>query len=106
MRGCQSRSHVKWYCKYPVVFVPRYRRRATYGALRRQTGQCNLNRQAVFNMIFNNKDDHSKNFSFIMDKLGKCIPASQRVARHGHPPGRKHRFIPCSCSHLARRLME
>ncbi len=27
-------------------------------------------RQVVFNVIFNNKDDHSKNFSFIMDKMG------------------------------------
>jgi len=28
-------------------------------------------RHAVFNVIFNNKDDHSKNFSFMMDKMGK-----------------------------------
>lgn len=28
-------------------------------------------RHAVFNVIFNNKDDHSKNFSFMMDKAGK-----------------------------------
>lgn len=27
-------------------------------------------RQAVFNVVFNNKDDHSKNFSFLMDKDG------------------------------------
>lgn len=28
-------------------------------------------RHAVFNVIFNNKDDHSKNFSFMMDKAGR-----------------------------------
>ncbi|MDP8080111.1 type II toxin-antitoxin system HipA family toxin [Phocoenobacter skyensis] len=28
-------------------------------------------RQVVFNVIFNNKDDHTKNFSFIMDEMGK-----------------------------------
>lgn len=28
-------------------------------------------RQAVLNVIFNNKDDHSKNFSFMMNKQGK-----------------------------------
>ncbi len=28
-------------------------------------------RQVVFNVIFNNKDDHSKNFSFVMDLSGK-----------------------------------
>ncbi|MGX2040089.1 IS200/IS605 family transposase [Methylocaldum sp. MU1018] len=38
MREWQSQSHVKWYCKYPVVFVPKYRRRAIYGTLRRQIG--------------------------------------------------------------------
>lgn len=28
-------------------------------------------KHAVFNIIFNNKDDHSKNFSFMMDKAGR-----------------------------------
>lgn len=28
-------------------------------------------RHAVFNVIFNNKDDHSKNFSFMMNKAGR-----------------------------------
>ncbi|MGM8909482.1 type II toxin-antitoxin system HipA family toxin [Psychrobacter sp. 1U1] len=28
-------------------------------------------RHAVFNVIFNNKDDHSKNFSFMMDEAGR-----------------------------------
>ncbi len=27
MRGWQSQSHVRWYCKHHVVFVPKYRRR-------------------------------------------------------------------------------
>ena len=38
MRDWQSQSHVKWYCKYHVVFVPKYRRLAIYGRLRRQIG--------------------------------------------------------------------
>lgn len=28
-------------------------------------------RHAVFNVVFNNKDDHSKNFSFVMDNTGQ-----------------------------------
>lgn len=28
-------------------------------------------KHAVFNIIFNNKDDHSKNFSFMMDEIGR-----------------------------------
>ena len=38
MRDWQGQSHVKWYCKYHVVFVPKYRRRSIYGALRREIG--------------------------------------------------------------------
>jgi len=39
MRDWQVQSHVKWYCKYHVVFVPKYRRRSIYGALRREIGK-------------------------------------------------------------------
>lgn len=39
MRQWQSQSHVKWYCKYHVVFVPKYRRKSIYGTLRRDIGK-------------------------------------------------------------------
>jgi len=38
MREWQSQSHVKWYCRYHIVFVPKYCRRSIYGSLRRQIG--------------------------------------------------------------------
>jgi putative transposase len=38
MREWQSQSHVRWYCRYHVVFVPKYRRRSLYGTLRRNIG--------------------------------------------------------------------
>ena len=38
MREWQSQSHVRWYCKYHVVFVPKYRKRGLYGTLRRNIG--------------------------------------------------------------------
>jgi putative transposase len=34
----QSLSHTKWECKYHVVFIPKYRRKALFGALRRDLG--------------------------------------------------------------------
>ncbi len=34
----QSLSHSKWDCKYHVVFVPKRRRKAMFGELRRQLG--------------------------------------------------------------------
>jgi len=39
MHEWESQSHVRWDCKYHVVFVPKYRRKALYGNLRRQIGR-------------------------------------------------------------------
>ena len=39
MNDCSSLSHTKWECKYHVVFIPKYRRKALYGELRRHMGQ-------------------------------------------------------------------
>ena len=39
MHEWESQSHVRWDCKYHVVIVPKYRRKALYGNLRRQIGR-------------------------------------------------------------------
>ena len=39
LREWQSQSHVRWYCKYHLVFVPKYRKRSIYGDLRRDIGK-------------------------------------------------------------------
>ena len=33
MREWESQSHVKWYCRYHVVIVSKYRRKSMFGAL-------------------------------------------------------------------------
>ena len=38
MNDSESLSHTKWECKYHIVFIPKYRKRALYGALRQQLG--------------------------------------------------------------------
>ncbi len=38
MEEYQSLSHAKWQCKYRVIFVPKYRRRALFGLIRRELG--------------------------------------------------------------------
>jgi len=35
MHEWDSLSHVRWECKYHVVIVPKYRRRALYGKMQR-----------------------------------------------------------------------
>jgi putative transposase len=38
MREWQSLSHARWYCRYHIVFVPKYRRKAIFGTLRKGIG--------------------------------------------------------------------
>ena len=35
----ESLSHTKWECKYHVVFIPKFRRKALYGQLREHLGE-------------------------------------------------------------------
>ena len=39
MNKVESLSHTKWECKYHIVFIPKYRKKALYGALRQQLGE-------------------------------------------------------------------
>ena len=38
MNDYRSLRHTRWECKYHVVFIPPYRKKALYGALRRRLG--------------------------------------------------------------------
>jgi putative transposase len=38
MREWQSQSHVRWYCRYHVVIVPKYRKKAIFGQLGKEIG--------------------------------------------------------------------
>ena len=38
MHEWQSQAHVKWECKYHVVFIPKYRQKVFYGKMRRKIG--------------------------------------------------------------------
>ena len=38
MHDWQSLSHVRWECKYHVVFVPKFRKKQLYGKFRRRVG--------------------------------------------------------------------
>jgi putative transposase len=38
MREWETQSHAKWYCRYHVVIVPKYRHKAIFGVLRRDIG--------------------------------------------------------------------
>ena len=61
MHEWQSLSHVRWDCKYHVVFAPKYRRKALYGKLRRKVGEIlrELCRQRGVELVEGNlRPDH------------------------------------------------
>ncbi len=39
MENFESMSHVRWECKYHIVFIPKYRRKVIYGKLRTGIGK-------------------------------------------------------------------
>ena len=39
MTSYKSLNHTRWECKYHVVFIPKYRKKAIYGQLRRELGE-------------------------------------------------------------------
>lgn len=34
----ENLKHTRWECKYPVVFIPKYRRKVMYGSIRQELG--------------------------------------------------------------------
>ena len=53
MHDWKSLSHVRWDCKYPVVIVPKYRKRRLYGKYRQAVGDIlkELCRQKRIDML-------------------------------------------------------
>ncbi len=39
MREWQSQAHMKWYCRYQVVIVPKYRGKSVFGVIRRDVSE-------------------------------------------------------------------
>mgnify|MGYP001606015002 CR=1 FL=1 len=39
MNAYESLSHTRWECKYHIVFIPKYRRKAIFGELRKHLGE-------------------------------------------------------------------
>ncbi|MEW7973621.1 MAG: IS200/IS605 family transposase [Candidatus Thiodiazotropha endolucinida] len=39
MRQVESLSHTRWECKYPIVFIPKYRRKTLFGQIRQELGE-------------------------------------------------------------------
>ena len=75
MHDWESESHVRWECKYHVVFVPTYRRKAVYGERRASLG-------GIFHELARQKECRIVEGHLLTDHVHMCIeiPPKHAVA--------------------------
>ncbi len=75
MHEWQSLSHVRWECKYHVVFIPKYRRKVLYGRLKSRIG-------AIFRELCRQKGVELLEGHLMSDHVHMClsIPPKYSVA--------------------------
>jgi len=71
-----SLSHSKWECKYHVVFIPKYRRKALYAQLRQHLGE-------VFKELAQQKESRVEEGHLMVDHVHMLlsIPPKYAVAQ-------------------------
>ena len=69
----QSLSHSKWDCKYPVVFVPKYRRKVIFGDIRQHLG-------VIFHELARQKECRIIEGHLMSDHVHMCIEIPLKYA--------------------------
>jgi len=69
----QSLSHSKWDCKYHVIFVPKCRRKALYGKIRKELG-------IIFHALAKQKECQILEGHVMIDHICMAIPPKYAVA--------------------------
>ena len=86
----QSLAHSKWDCKYHVVFVPKRRRKAIFGNIRRQLGP-------VFHALAKQKECQIVEGHLMPDHVHMCIAIPPK-----HPVASAMGFLKASTIAIAR----
>lgn len=69
----ESLSHTKWDCKYHIVFIPKYRRKALYGHLRTHFGE-------VFRKLASRKESRIEEGHLMADHAHMMIAIPPKYA--------------------------
>ena len=69
----ESLSHTRWDCKYHVVFIPKYRRKALYGQLRQHLGE-------VFKKLAQQKESRIEEGHLLADHVHMMIAVPPKYA--------------------------
>ncbi len=73
MRQVESLSHTRWECKYHIVFIPKYRRKALFGQLRKDLG-------AVFHRLARQKESQIEEGHIMSDHVHMMISIPPKYA--------------------------
>jgi len=73
MDDAESLSHTRWECKYHVVFIPKYRRKALYIELRRYLGD-------VFRKLAEQKESRIEEGHLLADHVHMLIAIPPKYA--------------------------
>ncbi len=73
MRQVGSLSHSRWECKYHVVFIPKYRRKALFGYIRRELGE-------VFKRVAQQKESEIEEGHLMSDHVHMMISIPPKYA--------------------------
>ena len=74
MNNFQSLNHTRWDCKFHVVWIPKYRKRALYGQLRKQLAP-------VLKELANQKESEVLEGRLVEDHVHMLISIPRRVCR-------------------------
>ena len=73
MKNYESLSHTRYDCKYHVVFIPKYRRKKIYGAIRRHLGE-------IFHELAKQKESRILEGHLKGDHVHMCISIPPKFA--------------------------
>lgn len=73
MRDVSSLNHTRWACKYHIVFIPKYRRKAIFSQLRQELGQ-------VFRTLAEQKESMIEEGHIMLDHVPMMISIPPKYA--------------------------
>ena len=73
MKDYQSLNHTRWDCKYHVVFIPKRRKRAVYGSIRKHLGK-------VFHELARQKESTIVEGHLRPDHIHMCVSIPPKYA--------------------------
>jgi putative transposase len=93
MRQVGSLNHSRWECKYHVIFIPKYRKKAIFGQIRSELGD-------VLRRLAGQKESRIEEGHLMPDHVHMMIPPKYAVSQViGYIKGK-------SAIHIARRYLE